>query len=230
MLWADGVIAAFDLETTGFDAHHDEIVQAALVRVGSGGDVLPGSWVTIVNPGRPIPVEAAAVHGISNERAAREGVTVTDAVARILDDLEALARAGTPVVIFNAPFDLAFMQMRAERVGRALPGVSVIDPLVCDRALDQYRRGRRTLGSMAEHYGCEAQELHDAQNDAVASVAVARAIARAFPDIASLPVADLHQRQVAWYREWAVEFQAYRRRSGTPDATIDAGWPVPDMV
>ena len=182
MSWADGVIAAFDLETTGFSPNTDEIVQIALVHVDSDGRLLPDSWSTLVDPGRPIAAGAFAVHGISNERAEREGISAADAALGILERLEAIAAARIPLVVYNAPFDLGFMRVRAERLNRSLPELIVIDPLAHDRRLDPSRLGSRKLVDVARHYECEALRLHDATNDAVVSVAVARAMARRYPE------------------------------------------------
>lgn len=227
MSWADSVIAAFDIETTGLDPVLDEIVQVAIVYVDGDGQLLPDSWTTIVNPGRPISPESVAVHGITDERAARDGIPADEAARRILERLASTAAGGVPIVVCNAPFDLGFMQVRARRLHLVLPNVTVIDPLVCDRAADRYRSGSRTLKAMAEHYGCPAEQLHDAAHDAAASVAVARAIAHRYPEIGRSSVADLYHRQIAWHADWAENFVLYQRRAGRDTASIDKGWPVP---
>ncbi|MDA1004543.1 MAG: exonuclease domain-containing protein [Chloroflexi bacterium] len=227
MTWADGIIAAFDIETTGLDPELDEIVQAAIVIVDDAGQLLPQSWSTIVNPGRPISPESTAVHGITNERAVRDGMPADEATSEILVRLAAAAEQGTPVVIYNAPFDLGFMQVRAERRHATLPALSVIDPLVCDRALDRYRSGSRTLASVAAQYGCAAEHLHDAERDAAVSVAVARAMARRYPQMAQSTLAELGRQQSAWHAAWVDNFAAYQRQNGRDTSGIESGWPVP---
>jgi DNA polymerase-3 subunit epsilon len=227
MTWADGVLAAFDIETTGLSPESDEIVQVAVISVDRDGRLLPDSWTTIVNPGRPIPPEVVAVHGITSERAERDGIPAEEAARQTLDRLAALAARDVPVVIYNAPFDLGFMQVRAGRLGTTLPELLVIDPLVCDRHADKYRRGSRKLEAVARHYGCAAEGLHDAEHDSAVSVAVARAIARQYPEIGASSLADLHRQQTAWYADWAVDFAAYQRRAGRDGDSVDEGWPVP---
>lgn len=192
MSWADGVIAAFDLETTGFSPTTDEIVQIALVHVDRDGRLLPDSWSTLVNPGRPIAPGAFSVHGISNEQAEREGISADEAARGILERLDAIAAGRIPLVVYNAPFDLGFMRVRAERLSRSLPDLIVIDPLVHDRRLDPSRPGSRKLVDVARHYECAAQHLHDATNDAVVSVAVARAMARRYPEFGGVSLDALH--------------------------------------
>ena len=55
---------------------------------------------------------------------------------------------------------------------------------------------------------------------------VAQAIARRFPELAAVAVAELHARQVDWCREQAESYQAYRRANGEPAFTTSGAWPV----
>src|SRR5437588_459876 len=52
----------------------------------------------------------------------------------------------------------------------------VLDPRVLDKHADRYRRGHRTLTDLCAHYGVALTAAHDAAADAVASLAVTRAI------------------------------------------------------
>jgi DNA polymerase-3 subunit epsilon len=97
-----------------------------------------------------------------------------------------------------------------------------VDPLVIDKAVDRYRRGKRTLTAACEHYGVELTTAHDAGADAVAAGRVAQAIARAFPEVAAVAVAELHARQVDWCREQAESYQQWRRANGEPEFTTPA--------
>ena len=131
-------LAFFDLETTGLDPIEDRIVQAAVVLVGSDGAVSDKSWDGIVDPGVPIPVEASGIHGITTERARREGMPPLDALrsmARLIDDA---AEGGVPLVIYNAPFDWPFVLAEARRHGVSMAKPDIVDPLVIDRAVDRY--------------------------------------------------------------------------------------------
>ncbi len=230
MSWTDGIIAAFDLETTGIDPDDDELVQAAVVYVNSAGQIMPGSWSQIIDPGRPIPPEAAEVHGITDDRVRREGIPLAGGLREVLERLDAVASSGTPLVVYNAPFDLGFMHVRARRIGRSLPHLMVVDPLVCDREMDKYRKGSRRLGDVARHYGCETEGLHDAATDAVTSVAVSRAITRAFDGIREMSLGDLHQAQVGWYGDWATNYAQWRIGQGLDASDVDPGWPIPERL
>lgn len=58
-------IIFFDLETTGVDAAHDRIVEISMVKVEPDGTKQVKT--RRINPEMPIPAEATAVHGISDE-------------------------------------------------------------------------------------------------------------------------------------------------------------------
>ena len=70
--WATGEVLGLDFETTGVDRFNDVPVSYALVSVVDG--VVVRSWSGLIDPGREIPAEATAVHGISTERARDEGM------------------------------------------------------------------------------------------------------------------------------------------------------------
>lgn len=55
----------FDLETTGIDIVRDRIIEISYVKVYPNGK--EETWTKRVNPGRPIPAESTAIHGITDE-------------------------------------------------------------------------------------------------------------------------------------------------------------------
>lgn len=61
-------LAFFDLETTGVNVAEDRIVEISVIKLNPDGteEVL----TELVNPGMPIPAEAAAVHGITDAKVA----------------------------------------------------------------------------------------------------------------------------------------------------------------
>lgn len=61
-------IVFFDLETTGVDVEHDRIVSVGIVKRFPNGKT--EEYEFFINPGRPIPPEATAVHGINDEKVA----------------------------------------------------------------------------------------------------------------------------------------------------------------
>ncbi|RKW04989.1 MAG: 3'-5' exonuclease, partial [Capnocytophaga sp.] len=63
-------ICFFDLETTGIDVSKDRIVEISILKVFPNGNRESKTW--LVNPTIPIPAQATAVHGITNEKVAGE--------------------------------------------------------------------------------------------------------------------------------------------------------------
>ena len=58
-------IIFFDLETTGVDTSRDRIVEISMIKVMPDGEEI--TRTRRLNPGMPIPAEATAVHGITDD-------------------------------------------------------------------------------------------------------------------------------------------------------------------
>ncbi|MBB5936096.1 3'-5' exonuclease [Streptomyces zagrosensis] len=232
MSWHRELLIGFDLETTGTDPDEARIVTAAIVEVRSGEVVGGREW--LANPGVPIPQDAVAVHGITNARVMAEGRPAREVVDEIADTLVAHWRTGTPIVAYNAAFDLSMLAAELRR--HALPSLHerlgqvevgpVIDPYTIDRSVDRYRPGKRTLEAVCGHYGVVLDRAHEAHSDALAAALVACAVAERHAQIAGLDLWELHHKQVGWYAEWAANFQSWLRRKGTQDAVVDGTWPM----
>ncbi|MGP9017874.1 3'-5' exonuclease [Streptomyces sp. BR1] len=236
MGWHHAPLVGFDLETTGTDPLEARIVTAAIVGVRDGEAVRQRSW--LADPGIRIPAQASAIHGISNERATAEGRPVREVADEIAETITEYWTQGVPIVAYNAAFDLTLLAAELQRHG--LPSLTdrlggagtgpVVDPYTIDRAVDRYRKGKRTLEAVCVEYGVVLDGAHEAGADALAAVRVAVAIADRHPQVAGLPPAELHDRQVQWYAEWAADFQRFLRRKGTPDATVDPAWPIRELA
>lgn len=223
-----GRLGVFDLETTGVDVETARIVSACVAVLGSTGDVI-ARWDWLADPGVEIPDGAAAVHGITTERARAEGRPAALVVAEIAATLRVLLGTGMPVVVYNAPYDLSLLDRECRRHGiePIEHPTPIIDPLVIDKALDRFRKGKRTLEVTAERYGVSLEGAHDAGADAIAAGRVAQAIARAFPEELDIASADLHGRQEVWYAEQAASFQNYIRSvKGDSSYVADTSWPI----
>lgn len=224
--WVD-VLGVFDLETTGIDIETSRIVSAHVgVIDGVGGSVEQHLW--LADPGVEIPSGASAVHGITTERARTLGRPARDVIAEILQSLRGLFDRGIPVTVFNAPYDLSLLHREALRHGLeplAEP-FPIVDPLVIDKAVDRYRRGKRTLEVSAQHYGVDLVDAHDAGADAVAAGRVAQAMVRRFAGELPADAAALHHAQIGWYEQQAESFQAYMRRTKDPSFVTSTSWPL----
>lgn len=223
--WYRGGMVAFDLETTGVDPESDRIVTASVIEVGPTGVVVSRSW--LVDPGVEIPAEAAAVHGVTTEKARDEGRPPAEALPEIGAAIDDAWARGLPLVIYNAPYDLTLYGRDARRHG--LAGLKligpVVDPLVIDRALDPYRRGSRKLVDVCRHHGivlAEA-EAHTSVGDALAAARLAWKLAHIYSQCADLEL--LQKRQAYWHAAWADNFEGYLRRQGKQES-VSRDWPI----
>lgn len=229
--WHLGVMCAFDVESTGSDPETARVVTACVAHVDGSGVIPPESETWLLDPGCDIPAEAAAIHGITTEHAREHGKPPAAALADISGAILRSARAGTPVVAYNAPYDCTVLDRETRRNGLDPFGPefedakgTVIDPLVLDKALDPYRKGSRKLAAACAHYGVRIDGAHDAAADAIAAARVAWAIARRYPHVGRMSLTELHAFQVKAKRDQARSFQAFLRSQGSSEV-IDPSWP-----
>lgn len=247
MTWCDGRMCAFDIETTGTDVETARIVTAAVAYVGGGGPT--HEWTILADPGVEIPDEAAAVHGITTERARAEGVPAAMAIEALLSQLD--RREGSwPIVAMNARFDLTIADREARRHGLAPLSergpLWVFDPFVADKWLDRFRRGSRKLDALCEHYQVTLDTAHDAASDAVAAARLAwvigkrgqvvrrvrnakdgreLALLRREWDAVRHDLPKLHAAQIRWAADQARGLAEYFTRQGNPQH-VAPEWPL----
>lgn len=219
-----GRMVAFDLETTGIDPLQDRIVTASCVTLGAAGVLLTRNW--LVNPGIDIPAEATAIHGITTEHAKSYGAPPAEAVRQIREHIAIEWAAGVPLIVMNAAYDLTMLQAESARHGLGFLDIGpVIDPLVLDRHIDPYRKGKRNLEALAEHYGTKQDGAHTSEGDAVAAARVVWAMARRAKHILGKgSLEDLQRMQAEAQAEWARGYQDYLRKKD-PAASVDGSWP-----
>ena len=117
-----------DTETTGLSpASGDRIIEIGAVELIN--HVATGrTFQCYLNPDRPVPAEAVAVHGLSDAFLADK-----PRFAAVVDEfLQFIGEA--PLIIHNAPFDLGFLNAELERIGRPRLDVTrAIDTLIIAR-------------------------------------------------------------------------------------------------
>lgn len=129
-------IVFIDFETTGLNPFKDDIIEIAAI------DNLGHSYQTLVNSGKKIPTEASAIHGITNEMVAKEGIETKTALLNLLmfiagkiDDQLQLVKASYIVGHNICHFDIPFLQSCIERCNEChhtkytLPTIRVIDTM-----------------------------------------------------------------------------------------------------
>ena len=229
--WHLGMLAAFDTETTSAHPNSCRLVTACIAWVDGSGATAPAVREWLADPGVEIPEEAAAIHGITTEKARAEGRPLAEVVPEVAAQLLDAAASGVPVVAFNAMFDFTLLDRETRRHGLEpfgpamdAAGLVVIDPLVIDKAVDRYRRGSRNLTAVAAHYGVRQDTAHSATGDAATAARVAWRIAQRYPDVAEMPLASLMAWQEAQRREQARSLAEHFRKTGKPQP-VDEAWP-----
>lgn len=222
--WHRGPMLAFDLETDGPQPEDARIVTACVAEIDGTGQTAPGVRSWILKPTRPIPDGAAEIHGYTTERATAEGIDHERGVKEIATALGEATAAGIPIVAFNAAFDLTVTdrEMRRHGIGVVQPaGLRVVDPFVLDKAIDTYRKGKRTLTAVCEHYGVRLDGAHDASFDALAAARCAWAIAARNRGVAMLTLDELHDWQVRAKAEQDASLAKYFRKLARQARELD---------
>lgn len=175
--WVDHPIAFIDVETTGRDPANDRIIELGVV-IGRGGMIVDRfNW--LIHPGRPIPPESSAIHGITDADVAGKP-SFAELAMQIVDCL----RGAIPAA-YNASFDRAFVLAELDRAGvrPAEPPpamrreVDWIDPLTFAREVYKAEESR-ALGEMAARLGIALENAHRATDDAAAALQVLYALAK----------------------------------------------------
>lgn len=218
-----GPLLALDTETTGVSPFNDRIVTCSMVYDDEVNPPQIRNW--IIDPGIEIPAGASDVHGVTTEMAREHGVSPEEGLRSIAHSLAPMMEGGIPLVIYNATFDLTLIRSEFARFGIDFDRDfdRVIDPLVIDKAMDRFRRGKRTLGVTASLYGYDLENAHNAEADCLAALSITRGMGSAYA--MEQTIDEIHEAQKVWKHEQATSFQEYLRRTKEPDAVISTEWP-----
>lgn len=137
-----------DTETTGLDpATGERIVEIGALELVN---LVPTGryYHQYINPGKPMPAEAQAVHGISDEDLADKPDFAAVGQA-FLDFIE-----GGILVIHNAPFDVKFLNAELKRAGmRTLALGDVVDTLQIARK--RFPGAQNSLDGLCRRFGID---------------------------------------------------------------------------
>ena len=179
-------LVVFDLETTGTDPARDKIVEIALLRLTPDGQSL--ARTRRINPECPIPPEATAVHGITDEDV-RDQPPFRRVARGLLELLEGADLAGFNVRRFDVP--LLERELRDCGLDLGLAARHVVDALTI-----YHRKEPRDLAAAVRLYlGREHEGAHEAAADLQATVEVLDAQLARYTDLPR-DVAEL----AAWSR------------------------------
>ncbi len=153
-----------DFETTGLHARQgDAVIEVGAVKVDGLQVQAQPVLSRLVDPGRPVSTDSLEVHGIHDEQL--EG---KPSFAEVLPELEAWMH-GRVVVAHNAPFDLGFLRVEAERAGEIPPRPKALDTVLLARAASPDEPDGYGLDVVARRMGlcCDEGTRHRAAGDAL---------------------------------------------------------------
>jgi DNA polymerase-3 subunit epsilon len=159
-------IIFFDLETTGINIAKDRIVEISLLKLFPNGNREQKTWR--VNPGIPIPAQATAIHGITDEdvQHCQPFKAIAKEVARYIE--------GCDLGGYNSNrFDIPLL---AEEFLRADMDIDMRRRRFVDVQTIFHKMEQRTL-SAAYRFYCDKNfdEAHTAAGDALATYEVLKA-------------------------------------------------------
>jgi DNA polymerase-3 subunit epsilon len=173
-LKTDRPLCVFDIEATGVNPRNDRIVSLAIVKVLPGGQAENHSW--LVNPERPIPPEATAIHRITDDEVRHSPPfrAVADRVEKVLEGCDL---GGYNILHFDIP-------MLMEEFLRAGKTLEVDNRRVVDAQRIFHKREPRDLGAALQFYCGEFHlNAHGALDDALATVRVIEGQFRRYQDL-----------------------------------------------
>lgn len=152
----DAPYVVFDIETTGFSAENDRIIEIGAVRVEQGE--ITEKFSAFVNPRTPIPFEIEKLTGISDEMVMGEP-GIEGVLPRFLSFCE-----GAALVAHNAGFDMSFIRKNSERQGLSC-AFTVVDTVALARVLLP-QLNRYKLDTVAKALSISLENHHRAVDDA----------------------------------------------------------------
>ena len=162
----EGRVVVFDTETTGC-SRWDEICQIAAAEYVCGS--LTRTFNLYVRPTCRMSPGAEAVHGLSMEFLAENGIAPTEAMRRFFD----FVGRDVLLVAHNATFDLRMLNTECEKFGLLFvpEGLETCDTLSLSRKFRPDLRSH-ALANLIGALGIDAVNSHDALDDTLACAGV----------------------------------------------------------
>ena len=158
----DSTFVVFDIETTGFSAVNDRIIEIGAVKVENG--MITEKFSEFVNPERPIPFEIEKLTSI-NDRMVEDAPNISVILPKFMDFC-----GDSVLVAHNADFDTGFIRHNCEVLG--LPyDYTYVDTLGIARSFLEGLKNYK-LDTVVEAMGCTLANHHRAVDDAGATADV----------------------------------------------------------
>ncbi len=155
---------ALDLETTGLDPEHDTILEVGAVRFrtsfseGSIQAEVLDTWSSLVNPGRPIPIQIQHLTGITHEEVIR-----APRFSQVINPLRRFI-GHYALVGHNVGFDLGFLRKHSLPLSNLTVDTFELASVLLPHA------ARYSLTKLGETFGLPNLCSHRALDDARATV------------------------------------------------------------
>ncbi len=164
----------FDLETTGINITKDRIVEISLLKVHPNGKEEVKS--RRINPEMPIPPQATAIHGITDDDV-KDCPTFKQVAKSLADQLEGCDLAGFNSSRFDVP-------MLSEEFLRAGVDFDMSKRKFVDVQIIFHKKEQRTLEAAYKFY-CDKQleNAHSAEADTKATYEVLKSQLERYPDL-----------------------------------------------
>jgi DNA polymerase III subunit epsilon len=186
--WRHANLVVVDLETTGLDPTHDEIISFAAIPI-QGGRIQPGQRVcTLLRPRRAPPAAGVRIHGL-RECDLRSQPSLEEQIDTISDAL-----AGAVLVAHCAWIERRFLAAALAKHDRYLDGCVIDTMALGPRVADQ--RGIHcpddpSLSVLARALGLPVHRSHHADGDALTTAQVFLALASQLRDDRDATVGEL---------------------------------------
>jgi DNA polymerase-3 subunit alpha (Gram-positive type) len=149
---------AIDLETTGFSAVNDYIIEICAIRYKNG--IYTEKYTTLIKPPITIPDHITKINNINNEMTCN--APAIDAVIP-----EIINFIGSSIIVaHNASFDMSFLDYNASKLGLVLNN-NVVDTVSASRKLLPNLKNHK-LGTLVKHFKISVNTCHRAEADAMA--------------------------------------------------------------
>ena len=159
-------IVTFDVETTGIDPKHDEIIEIGMLRISSNqyGAIVKDEYSTLIRLSAErylLPV-ITNLTGITDRQLLDEGISKASACEKIVEILDC---SNPLIVAFNAQFDLCFLYYFLSLHEKAflLKNAKMLDALTIFKDRKPYPH---KLSDAVQAYSLSTNTAHRALGDA----------------------------------------------------------------
>lgn len=155
-------IVVYDVETTGFSARHDHIIELGAAKISNGTVV--SRFQKLVKSPKKINKKIEELTGITNEMLEKDG----EDLKGVLEEFNEFI-GDAMLAAHNAWFDLHQLESGYEKAGLEIPKIIVIDTLKISRKVNTEGFKNHRLETLAKKFEVSLDNAHRACDDAEAT-------------------------------------------------------------